>query len=74
MSRHVNGLQSKIKENSPQAIYVHCCAHKLNLALIDSVTASSEIKLFFGTLEQLYGFITESLPRLNIFEDFQKQT
>lgn len=71
MSGHLNGLQSKIKADVPEAIYVHCCAHKLNLALVDSVNSCVAVKLFFGTLEKIYVFITESFPRLKCFQDIQ---
>lgn len=74
MSGHIKGLQTRIKEHAPQAIYIHCVAHKLNLGLVDSVNSCPEIKLFFGTLEQLYVFITESLPRLKIFEKIQRES
>ena len=33
MSRELNGLQAKIKEVVPQAVFVHCMAHRLNLVL-----------------------------------------
>uniref|UniRef100_A0A1X7TFT3 DUF4371 domain-containing protein n=1 Tax=Amphimedon queenslandica TaxID=400682 RepID=A0A1X7TFT3_AMPQE len=31
MSGQYNGVQAKIKEFAPQAIYIHCYAHVLNL-------------------------------------------
>lgn len=74
MSGCIKGLQTRIKEHAPQAIYIHCVAHKLNLCLVESISSCTEIKLFFGTLEQLYVFITESLPRLKIFERIQKES
>lgn len=77
MSGRFSGLQSKIKDISPLALYIHCCAHNLNLVLIDSIRSSINAVSFFGTLEPLYTFITSSLPRLKIFEaeqkNFQKQ-
>ena len=36
MSGQLNGLQAKIKEVAPQAVFVHCYAHVLNLALLKS--------------------------------------
>jgi len=35
MSGHTGGVQAKLKEIHPKAIYVHCMAHKLNLVVID---------------------------------------
>nr|CAI5837168.1 unnamed protein product [Callosobruchus analis] len=31
MSGHLNGLQAKIQKQAPQAVFVHCLAHRLNL-------------------------------------------
>ncbi|KAL4112477.1 hypothetical protein QTP88_016257 [Uroleucon formosanum] len=73
MSGRFSGLQSKIKDVSPLALYIHCCAHNLNLVLIDSIRSSINAVSFFGILEALYTFITNSLPRLKIFEEEQKK-
>ena len=37
MSGKNNGVQKRIKEVAPQAMYVHCHAHCLNLVLVDCV-------------------------------------
>lgn len=72
MSGRFSGLQSKIKDRSPLTLYIHCCAHNLNLVLIDSIRSSINAVSFFGILEALYTFITNSLPRLKIFEEQKK--
>ncbi|XP_025202803.1 zinc finger MYM-type protein 1-like [Melanaphis sacchari] len=73
MSGRYSGLQSKVKELSPLSLYIHCCAHNLNLVLIDSIKSSIDAVSFFGTLESLYTFLTSSLPRLHILEEEQKK-
>ncbi|KAL4149980.1 hypothetical protein QTP88_003831 [Uroleucon formosanum] len=35
MSGHIGGVQAKIKEHYPCAIYTHCMAHRLNLVVVD---------------------------------------
>lgn len=35
MSGRFNGLQVKIKEKHPHAIYTHCMAHRVNLVVLD---------------------------------------
>lgn len=35
MSGHLGGVQSKIKQQYPCAIYTHCMAHRLNLIVVD---------------------------------------
>ena len=37
MSGHCSGVQQQIKQVVPQTVYVHCHAHCLNLALVDTV-------------------------------------
>ena len=68
MAGNRNGVQQKIIEENPLALFVHCCAHNLNLGLIDSCTACVEAVTFFGTLEKIYSFFTPSMVRLNSFE------
>lgn len=36
MSGHCSGVQQRIKVVAPQAVYVHCYAHCLNLVLVDA--------------------------------------
>jgi hypothetical protein len=43
------GVQAKIREQYP-AIFVHCYAHRLHLALAQSASFIKEVKLFFATL------------------------
>ena len=51
------GLQARIKEISPSAIYTHCYAHVLNLVIVDTMSNNSIARDFFGTLQNLYVFI-----------------
>ena len=56
MSGHCSGVQARIREVAPQAIYIYCNAHCLNLALVDSVKAFRDASEFFALLETLYVF------------------
>ena len=51
MSSKLNEVQAKIKEDVPEAMFLHCYAHKLNLVLLHSAKCVSECKAFFKTLE-----------------------
>ena len=42
------------------AMYVHCHAHRLNLALVDSVKAVQAAADFFVLLEKLYVYVSGS--------------
>lgn len=71
MSGQFSGLQSRVKKLNPLAMYVHCCAHNLNLVLIDSIISPVVAISFFGTWETLYTFLTGSLPRIHILKEEQ---
>lgn len=47
MSGIYSGVQARILKVVPNAIYVHCAAHNLNLILNDSVKNVLEIRNFF---------------------------
>lgn len=59
MSGHVNGVQTKLRQDHPSAIYIHCMAHKLNLILVDACKANRTAMGFFLTLESLYTFFAQ---------------
>lgn len=60
MSGARSGVSARIKELNPKAVYVHCCAHRLNLALVDTVKALPVAEDFFALLQTLYVCFQES--------------
>lgn len=67
-----NGVQAKVKEIVPTAIYVHCYAHCLNLVLVSAMTSNTLARNFFGTLEALYCFVRNSNYHHHLFQTLQK--
>ena len=55
------GLQARIKEIFPSAIYTHCYAHVLNLVIVETMSNNGIARDFFGTLQNLYMFV-ETCP------------
>lgn len=58
MSGSCTGVQARIQQHAPMAVYIHCMAHRLNLVLVDvckNVNAASE---FFALLEAVYVFMS----------------
>ena len=47
MSGSCSGVSARIKELNPKAVYIHCCAHRLNLALVDTVKSVPVAEDFF---------------------------
>ena len=58
MSGVYSVVQARLIEKHPLAVYVHCMAYNLNLALNGSFNQMSEVSNFYGTgmLEKLYIF------------------
>ena len=60
MSGRCAGVQQRIKDIVPQATYVHCYAHCLNLALVDCARDVSDASDFFALMEAPYVFVSAS--------------
>jgi len=57
------GVQTLIRQKQPNALYMHCTAHNLNLAINDIVKYSTEVELFFSNLEDIYSFFGNSFNK-----------
>lgn len=57
------GLQARMKEHQPLALYVHCLAHSLNLVLKDSVDEIPEMREFYVWAEEVYLYFHGSILR-----------
>ena len=55
MSGKLNGAQAHIREIIPTALYVHCAAHSLNLAVSNSCDLPP-IRNCMGTIASVYNF------------------
>lgn len=54
MAGDINGVQTVVAKAFPTAIFVHCMAHRMNLALQKSVQDIKPIKIFFTTLSGIF--------------------
>ncbi|XP_011406506.1 PREDICTED: zinc finger MYM-type protein 1-like [Amphimedon queenslandica] len=72
MSGSCTGVQTRIKELAPKAIYIYCSAHRLNLILVDSVKGIGFALEFFALVELIYVFLSASKTH-SIFLDVQKE-
>ena len=61
MSGAIGGVQAKFRDKHPEAIYVHCYAHQLNLVLCHTCHAVPEASDLFDKLQSLYSFFSKSL-------------
>lgn len=60
MSGKFNGVQALFRKEVPQALYVHCYNHHLNLVIADTCKNVSGVRMFFDLIESLYVFISGS--------------
>ena len=68
MSGAYSGMLARIANKEPNAIYVHCAAHNLNLVLNDACSGISDIKTFYDIVQKLFVFFSASNVRWGILE------
>uniref|UniRef100_UPI0037E77704 zinc finger MYM-type protein 1 n=1 Tax=Semicossyphus pulcher TaxID=241346 RepID=UPI0037E77704 len=73
MASELNGVQAKIKEKVPEAMFTHFYAHKLNLVLLHSAKCMPESRTFFKTAEGLGAFFSKSTKRTHLLDDVVKR-
>ncbi len=71
MSGVENGLHKKIRNRAKKALYVHCYAHQLNLALQHSCNKIKNARNVLDTLNTLHSFIECSSKGHSLFELIQ---
>lgn len=66
MSGRHKGVQTRIRDQNPKAIFNPCSNHSLNLCGIHSFGCVTSSVTFFGTLEKIYAFFAASTHRWEI--------
>ena len=64
MSGQHRGVQSIVREAYPNAHYVHCYAHQLNLVLQQATSQIDSVRLFFAHLNSFSVFFSHSTKRV----------
>ena len=67
MSSGWNGVQAKFAETYPNAMYIHCRSHVLNLAILRSCKALRSIQNLFDNVSKLMWFLSGSAKSKEIF-------
>ena len=67
-----NGVQSLIKKNSPNVLFVHCHCHLLQIACVQAANATSGIKHVYVTLTNLWKFFCYSPKRAECLKVVQQ--
>ena len=63
MRGRYSGLATRVQEIENHAIYIHCHAHQLNLALQSACCAVRDVRNVLGTVSSLYTFLEGSAKR-----------
>ena len=69
----MRGVLSKIKRIFPNAHFVHCYAHQLNLLMEKATHQILKILVFFGNLSSIPTFFANSSNRCKVIENVVKQ-
>ncbi|CAN0903193.1 Zinc finger MYM-type protein 1 [Linum grandiflorum] len=71
MKGEINGLKTLILEESPSAYYVHCFAHRLQLALVAVAQNHDDVNLFFFIVGTVTNLVGASCKRRDIIRETQ---
>lgn len=63
MSGSFSGLQKRICEIVPNATFMHCCSHNINLIICDAAKSSRKVQSFFEIVQDIFNFFSSSGPR-----------
>ncbi|XP_068229394.1 zinc finger MYM-type protein 1-like [Palaemon carinicauda] len=63
-----SGVQKKILQRNPRALFVPCSAHTLNLVVNDAASCCLEATIFFGLIQKLYVFFSASTHRWDVLK------
>lgn len=72
MSGEIGGVQAKIRDIEPRAVYGHCMAHKLELSLQDIMRVVPSLRDFLHELNTLINFILASPKRKLLLANLQQ--
>lgn len=74
VSGNITGLQRRIQNQEPRAVFVHCLAHNINLVAQDAMRATPQVRDFLNNTKDLITLVRKSPKRLGWFEKLQKDT
>lgn len=52
MSGSLQGVQTFIKQDHPDARYIHCHVHPLNLIMMKTASINIQVKIFFENIQR----------------------
>jgi len=74
MSGRISGVQKRILDKNPLALFLNCDNHSLNLSAVHAATEKTLAVTFFSTVEGVYTFFARSTIRWQQLKDVVKCT
>ena len=74
MSGQITGLQTRIRNVEPQAVFVHCRAQTLNLLVQDEIGRNLEVAKIMSTVQKFVAFARGFPKRLAWLKCFQEES
>jgi len=71
MCGSISGVSTQIKATERRAVYIHCCAHSLNLALQDATRSCTLIRDALAFVRELVYFVKASPLRSRVFDELK---
>ncbi|KAJ1271086.1 hypothetical protein BS78_06G102300 [Paspalum vaginatum] len=68
------GVQKRLLEINPKALYMPCACHSLNLTLCDMAKSCTQAVSFFGIIQRIYALFSRSTKRWNILRQNKAST
>jgi hypothetical protein len=65
-----SGVQKRILDLNPLAVFVPCNNHSLNLVGVHAAHVNVQAVTFFGTLERLFVYFSSSTHRWEVLKEF----
>ena len=63
MAGHVSGVQRRILDRNPNALFINCDNHSLNVARVHAASEETMTISFFGIIEAIYNVFSASTNR-----------
>ena len=63
------GVQKRLLEINPRALYMSCACHSLNLTLFDMAHSCVKVVSFFGIVQRIYSLFENSTKRWKVLLD-----
>ncbi|XP_025414193.1 zinc finger MYM-type protein 1-like [Sipha flava] len=68
MAGNLTGLQNRVKNIAPNAIFIHCLVHRLNLVLQNGCNMNSKCRIFFANVTGILAYFHSSTSLTNVVD------